>query len=138
MKDEDMQITDTISFKQYSDLQCDKGYGGKVYVQQDNNFYIIKEDKIAKTTKENFINNCDKKECVVLSRTNKNVKRMQALGFENTMTVHQAKGLEFDNVIVINNDSDDIEEVNINYVALTRARNKMLIADIEFFENNEI
>ena len=63
---------------------------------------------------------------------------MQALGFENAMTVHQAKGLEFDNVIVINNDSDDIEEVNINYVALTRARNKMIIADIEFFENAEI
>ena len=130
-----MQITDTISFKQSSDLQCDKGYGGKVYVQQDNNFYIIKEDKITKTSEENFIANCDKINCTVLCRTNKNVKKMQALGFENAMTVHQAKGLEFDNVIVVNNDSDGIEEININYVALTRARNKMLIADIEFFEN---
>ena len=138
MRDETMLISDTISFKQDSDLQCDKGYGGKIYVQQEGNFYVIKEDKISHTTEEVFISNCDKKNCTVLCRTNKNVKRMQALGYENAMTVHQAKGLEFDNVIVVDNDSDNIEEININYVALTRARNKMLIASIDFFENVEM
>lgn len=133
-----MLISDTVSFKQNSDLQCDKGYGGKVYVQQDNNFFIIKEDKITRTTEEIFMSNCDKEKCTVLCRTNKNVKRMQALGYENAMTVHQAKGLEFDNVIVVDNDSDGNEEININYVALTRARNVMLIASIDFFENVEM
>ena len=42
-------------------------------------------------------------------------------------TVHQAKGLEYDNVIVIDTVIRNMEDLNIAYVALTRARDNMLI-----------
>ena len=36
----------------------------------------------------------------ILCRSNKQVKRIKELGYENVSTVHQAKGLEYDNVVV--------------------------------------
>lgn len=64
---------------------------------------------------------------MILCRTNKQVNYIQKAGYFETSTVHQAKGLEYDNVIVIDTTISSIEDLNIAYVAMTRARNKLLV-----------
>ena len=64
---------------------------------------------------------------MILCRTNKEVKAIQEKNYFNVSTVHQAKGLEYDNVIIIDHEINCKEDLNIAYVALTRARNKLLV-----------
>jgi superfamily I DNA/RNA helicase len=64
---------------------------------------------------------------MILCRTNKQVKAIQEFGYTNVSTVHQAKGLEYDNVIVVDTTIRNMEDLNIAYVALTRARDNMLV-----------
>lgn len=77
----------------------------------------------------------------ILCRTNKEVKQLQELGYSFVSTIHQAKGLEYDNVAVIDFELSSEEEINIAYVALTRAKNRLLVTDIATIEkatNNTI
>lgn len=53
------------------------------------------------------------------------------MGWQNVSTVHQAKGLEYDSVILVNNSGDNIEELNILYVGITRAKNMLCIIDYD-------
>jgi hypothetical protein len=69
-----------------------------------------------------------------LCRTNKEVKQLQELGYSFVSTVHQAKGLEFDNVMVVDFELSSEEEINIAYVAATRARNRLMVSDIATIE----
>ena len=107
------------------------------------------------TTIERYVNrgDCDYKDWFILTRTNAELDAiMQVLNRhkipadtfkraqldnkglkekmrENTvkvLTIHTAKGLEADNVIVIGARYRDIEEKCVNYVAATRAR-KLLV-----------
>lgn len=64
---------------------------------------------------------------MILCRTNKQVKEIQELGWTNVSTVHQAKGLEYDNVIVIDSTIKCREDLNIAYVAMTRAKDKLYV-----------
>ena len=66
---------------------------------------------------------------MILCRTNKQVKEVKSWGYNNVSTIHQAKGLEYNNVVVIDFEIDTIEELNIAYVALTRARDNLLVID---------
>jgi superfamily I DNA/RNA helicase len=69
----------------------------------------------------------------ILCRTNKQVKWIEELGYGNVSTVHQAKGLEYESVIVIDEVIKDNEDLNIAYVAVTRAKNKVFIANFSQF-----
>jgi superfamily I DNA/RNA helicase len=69
-----------------------------------------------------------------LCRTNKEVKQLQELGYTLVSTIHQSKGLEYDNVVVIDFELSSEEEINIAYVALTRAKNRLIITDIKSIE----
>ena len=71
----------------------------------------------------------------ILCRSNKQVKKLQTLGFINVSTVHQAKGLEYDNVIVVDAPITGNEELNICYVAITRAKNKVMTIPFEVLLN---
>lgn len=64
---------------------------------------------------------------MILCRTNKQVKYINDAGYFEASTIHQAKGLEYDNVIVIDTTISSIEDLNIAYVALTRARNNLFV-----------
>ena len=64
-----------------------------------------------------------------MCRTNKQVKYIQDKGYFEVSTVHQAKGLEYDNVIVIDSTISSVEDLNIAYVAMTRARNNLFIVN---------
>jgi superfamily I DNA/RNA helicase len=72
---------------------------------------------------------------MILCRTNKQVRAVQELGFTDVSTVHQAKGLEYDNVIVIDHTISSDEDLNIAYVALTRAKNNLFVINWAQFEN---
>ena len=65
----------------------------------------------------------------ILCRSNKEVKKIKELGYEWVSTIHQAKGLEYSNVVVSNMTLDNMEERNIGYVACTRAQNGLFIID---------
>lgn len=71
---------------------------------------------------------------MILCRTNKQVKAVSDNSLYQAETVHQAKGLEYDNVIVIDTDIKNDEDLNVAYVALTRARNNVLVVSWAQFE----
>lgn len=117
-----------------SRIECIKGYGGEVYTLNASgiafriNEYLRRDG--TKIVKE-FID----RNSMILCRKNKQVKQIKEMGYPNVSTIHQAKGLEYESVIVTNFDigPDDIEEVNIAYVAMTRAEDYLLAADFEAF-----
>lgn len=63
----------------------------------------------------------------ILCRSNKDVKNIQSTGYDRVSTIHVAKGLEYDDVVVVDWDIEGEEEVNIAYVACTRAKNNLTI-----------
>lgn len=63
----------------------------------------------------------------ILCRTNREVERLSE-HFENVTTIHAFKGLERDDVIVVPFPTGSQESLNIKFVALTRARNRLGIA----------
>lgn len=109
------------------------------------------------TTIERYVSrgDCDYKDWFILTRTNAELdtilqvlkrhkiptdtfkraqldnKGLKEKMYENTvkvLTIHTAKGLEADNVVVIGARYRDIEEKCVNYVAATRARNLLVWA----------
>ena len=127
---EECYIT-SIDFADESSIICNRGYGGSVsiidpfgngkHIKNKVNYYM--DTKRQKEVFDEFI----KTNPMILCRTNKQVKAIQEFGYSNVSTVHQAKGLEYDNVIVIDTTIRNMEDLNIAYVALTRARDNMLV-----------
>lgn len=128
--DEECYITQVMNCDE-SSIICNRGYGGKVVIidpfgngnkiQNKVNYYIGSSEQ--KRYFDQFI----KTNPMILCRTNKQVKAIQEFGYTNVSTVHQAKGLEYENVIVVDTVIKNMEDLNIAYVALTRARDNMLV-----------
>ena len=128
--DEECYITQIMHCEE-SSIICNRGYGGEVVIidpfgngnkiQNKVNYYIGSSEQ--KQYFDQFI----KTNPMILCRTNKQVKAIQEFGYTNVSTVHQAKGLEYENVIVIDTVIKNMEDLNIAYVALTRARDNMLV-----------
>lgn len=66
---------------------------------------------------------------MILCRTNKQVKYLNDNGYYECSTVHQAKGLEYTNVLVIDSTITNTEDLNIAYVAMTRAKDNLFIVN---------
>ena len=135
LQDEDVDMHSLILHNQenyqLSYIECERGEGGKVYTMPDigecidvvnwkpaNQLSILKSIMEDPTTQ-------------ILCRSNKQVKKLISLGFDNVSTVHQAKGLEYDKVIVVDFEPTNNEEMNIGYVAMTRAKNELCIVNFE-------
>lgn len=119
-----------------SRIMCDRGYGGSVSViTPKGQCYIFEEDQRKKGNALTQIKEIFERNPMILCRTNKQVRAVQELGYTNVSTVHQAKGLEYDNVIVIDHTISSDEDLNIAYVALTRAKDRMLVINWTQFEN---
>ena len=126
-------ITFTGQLESYrSSILCDKGNGGNVYVlartgsaYKINEFIKYRGDKVV----EDFL----KLEPMILCRKNKEVKAIKELGWEKVQTIHQAKGLEYPAVIVTDFEIRDVEDINISYVAMTRAESNLLAANYTAF-----
>jgi len=72
----------------------------------------------------------------ILCRTNIEAKTLQKLGLKNATTIHQAKGIEFKNVLLIDFEVQNEEDKNVAYVALTRAKDKLIVCHFETLINN--
>lgn len=72
----------------------------------------------------------------VLCRTNIEAKTLQKLGLKNAMTIHQAKGLEFKNILLVDFEVQNEEDKNVAYVGLTRAKDRLIVAHYETLLNN--
>ena len=108
---------------QPSKIICERGHGGKVYcIPELGMCYdvfgskILSEVVVVKQLMQ-------EKGTQILCRTNRQVKKIQSYGIDNVSTIHQAKGLEYDNVIMTDFVIDTEEEKNIAYVGMTRAKN---------------
>ena len=114
-----------------SDIKCVRGEGGSVVVIEEDSprALIMKSADIegitcsAEVAVEDMLN----MNPMILCRTNRQVKGLQELGWTNVSTVHQAKGLEYNNVIVIDMKTKEQEDLNIAYVAITRARDNVMV-----------
>lgn len=126
-----------VMYSETSSVVCSRGYGGKVVVvnpfgdckviyEEGNQHFSRMEDELS----EMF-----GKSPMILCRTNKQVRALQDFGFTNVSTVHQAKGLEYDNVLVVDHPISSVEDLNIAYVALTRAKDNVLIISFAQLEN---
>ncbi len=69
----------------------------------------------------------------VLCRTNRRVREVQNY-YPNVMTVHAAKGLEFDNVVTIKFKYRDKSDTNVHFVAKTRAKNNYMEIPFDKFQ----
>lgn len=124
-----------IMWMRPSHIECIRGRGGSVTVINpfgrnikfenglDHKINVIDDFK-------NFMSNRP----MILCRTNKQVKWIQDKGYFETSTIHQAKGLEYNNVIVIDTTICGIEDLNIAYVAMTRARDNLFVVNWQQFE----
>ena len=72
----------------------------------------------------------------ILCRTNKEVEKIKRF-YSNVGTIHKSKGLEYDYVILIDFETDNIsEEEAIKYVAITRAKNGIVITNLQTLLSN--
>lgn len=117
-----------IDWTEPSSICCSRGYGGKVMVINPfGESYYFKDCAKHYAGANEQLQSIIATNPIILCRTNKQVRAVQELGFTNSTTVHQAKGLEYDNVIVIDHTISSLEDLNIAYVAMTRAKDNLLI-----------
>lgn len=113
-------------------IQCTRGNGGQVIVI-DNWDNIIQYDSTGaqyindEISAEEIFKNMLQDNPQFLCRFNKQVKAISNSTFYSATTIHQAKGLEYSSVIVVDMGTMTKEELNVAYVALTRAKNRVLI-----------
>lgn len=118
------------SFK--SAIFCERGDGGTVYVlARTGAAYKINE--YLKERGEKVVLDFLALNPMILCRKNKEVKEIRELGWDRVQTIHQAKGLEYDAVIVTDFEISNLEDVNVSYVGMTRARSHLLAANYEAF-----
>jgi superfamily I DNA/RNA helicase len=115
-----------------SSILAEKGSGGIVYVlNRTGSAYKVNE--YIKETGDKIVADFLDKGAIILCRKNKEVKEIKELGYDHVQTIHQAKGLEYESVIVTDFEINGPEDINISYVAMTRAKNKLLAANYGAF-----
>lgn len=123
-----------IMYLHESAIQCARGYGGEVYVinPYGRNVRFGNCHRPQKTG--DLFNDFMKTDPMILCRTNKQVKAIKDMGYFNVDTVHQAKGLEYKSVIAIDATIGSTEDLNIAYVAMTRAEDSLMVINWQQFE----
>lgn len=135
VEDEREVYISMITDKDASNINCVRGEGGIVYVADPyGRCFKLHKDRRDKVTVDLAIEDLLSRRPMILCRTNKQVAAINAEGYFECSTVHQAKGLEYDNVIVIDTTINNIESLNVAYVALTRAKNRVMVINWAQFE----
>ena len=127
-------ITKTM-FSQKSQIECFKGTGGAVYLIDP--FSRIKKfgtNTFKTEDRYELFKQFMNLKPMILCRTNKQVNAIKNCNYFNVDTVHQAKGLEYDNVLVVDSNIDNNEDLNVAYVAMTRARNSLFVINWQQIE----
>ena len=140
IEDEDESCISAVQSISSAGIHCARGDSdGSVSILDPfgNNIYINNKDVVKHLSNEQAALQFYKvlnQNPMVLCRTNKRVKEIQEMGYTNVSTIHQAKGLEYDNVIVIDHPITSMEDLNVAYVALTRARDNLIVCAWGRFE----
>lgn len=124
-----IDLVSKVDYSKPSTVVCARKTGGKVFVMDPfgHTIEINGATVNTATTTIEFLN----KKPMILCRTNKQVRGLQDLGYEMATTVHQAKGLEYDYVVAIDAPIESKEDLNVAYVALTRARDGLFVANYQ-------
>jgi ATP-dependent exoDNAse (exonuclease V) beta subunit len=129
--DEACRITD-LRYLKHSNIECDRGPGGNVYFIDKDGYCLTAGEAEYEDPKYIVRYLLGMPDTMILCRSNKQVRKIQAFGFENCSTIHQAKGLEYNNVILADMLVDNIEELNVAYVGMTRAKNELCVINYEY------
>lgn len=134
-KTKDKFLTNSFDYSECS-IHCNRGYGG--FAGMIDNFgEVFYEGKNVAASDEavdvfnSFMSYCPR----ILCRTNKMVRYIvDDCHYFNADTVHSAKGLEYETVLLVDSEISDIEDCNVAYVGMTRARDKLLIVNGSVFQ----
>jgi len=134
--DEEKCYISEVMWKRPSSIKCVRGYGGSIIIVNPfgRSIRLQGEDDERRINLLEEFKDFMSDRPMILCRTNKQVKYISDLGYFDVSTIHQAKGLEYDNVLVIDTTIGCIEDLNIAYVALTRAKNKLFVINWQQFE----
>lgn len=128
-------ILDTYSSDR-SPIRCSRGYGGEVtLIHSTYDYEILSSNENTEGNIHKQFESMLASGAMILCRANKQVKLIQQYGYFNTSTVHQAKGLEYDNVIVVDMNLKEQEDLNVAYVALTRAKDRLMVINWNVLES---
>jgi len=128
----DQYIT-TLRELKTSPVICSRGKGGIVYFVDEKKYCITTGNAESEDPLVIIKRLLTMPGTMVLCRTNKQVRKLQAIGIQNCSTVHQAKGLEYDNVILCDIFVNNEEELNVAYVGMTRAKNELCVINFDVF-----
>jgi superfamily I DNA/RNA helicase len=136
----DCGFISAITYKNPSSVICKRGDGGSVTVV-DNYGNAIKwsgkeqkkEESRDLTAVKTWLADFMKKNPMILCRSNRQVSAVQENNYFDVSTIHQAKGLEYNNVLVIETEAKDVESCNVEYVAMTRAKDNLFVIDWNLF-----
>ena len=123
-----------IMYSHESAIQCARGDGGEVYVVNPYGRNVRFGNCHRPQKTGDLFNDFMKTDPMILCRTNKQVKAIKDIGYFNVDTVHQAKGLEYKSVIAIDATIGSTEDLNIAYVAMTRAEDSLMVINWQQFE----
>lgn len=114
-----------------NDITCVKGTGGLVIsidrFGDQRALGAAASDRLCSDYQDTVKKYIDTYHPTFLCRTNKIVNALRDLGYSNVSTIHGAKGLEYENVIVVDSVFIDEDDINVAYVALTRAKDTELV-----------
>ena len=129
------------------DVICSRGKGASIWVfDKHGNGWIKKPGAKAKhlsssfqTVWQAFVSFMDgEPRAQILCRTNKQINcilQMSGGGYSRVSTIHNAKGKEFERVLMIDTPRIDDEDKNVAYVARTRAKNELFIINWAQFQS---
>ena len=132
--DRDCYISE-VMYSHSSGINCARGQGGQVAVINPFGRIYRSDNWTMGSSVNEIFNKFMKLKPMILCRTNKQVKAIEEEKYFEVSTVHQAKGLEYKSVIVIDTTINGSEDLNIAYVAMTRAEDNLLVINWQQFEH---
>lgn len=135
---EDWWINKTTYFYA-NEMKADRGQGKgecEIFLDRRGKFFDMILNGPTLLPKELLPIQLENNPYQVLCRTNIEAKTLQKLGLKNAMTIHQAKGLEYKNVLLVDFQIQTDEDKNVAYVGMTRAKDKLIVAHFETLINN--
>jgi superfamily I DNA/RNA helicase len=122
-----------------NEMKAERGPGKEdceIYIDRRGMFFDIILNGPTITPRNLLKEQLESNKYQVLCRTNIEAKTLQKLGLKNATTIHQAKGLEFENVLLVDFQIQTDEDKNVAYVGITRAKDKLIISHFETIINN--
>lgn len=123
----------SICFGQPCEINCVRGKGGNIWVADpfgstlhNGTNYVDLNSSLTQ-----FIN----RRPMILCRTNRMVNTIKGLGYLQVSTIHQAKGLEYDNVLLVDCEINSLDDLNVMYVGETRAKDGLFVASLPQITN---